>query len=244
MNEVMAIAGSTWRRILRMKVVYFLLLCVFVLISSAINYDVLSLQENKPLMIDVSLVLNTLAVVLVVIAMTFEIPRELREGVAATLLTKPLGRTQYLVGKCIGSIITAVVISVLITIGFFVIFWLSFGESVVQSLLEAHLLVAASAIPMSAIAVLFSVLLPEMITPILTAIALWFAFSTSRILDSGVGKYFYGGVLPDLDLFNFKSFSMVSAGWPYFALVVIWGIVFSVFALSLASLIFRFKDIK
>jgi len=244
MNEVMAIAGSTWRRILRMKVVYFLLLCVFVLIGSAINYDVLSMQEHKPLMIDVSLVLNTLAVALVVIAMTFEIPKELREGVASTLLTKPLGRTQYLVGKYVGTVITAVVISLLVTAGFVVILWISFSESVSPSLLQAHLLVAACSIPMAAIAVLFSIMLPEMITPILTAIALWFSFSTSRIIDNGIGKYLYGSVVPDLDLYNFKSFSMVTAGWPYFAMVVIWGVVFSIFALSLASLIFRFKDIK
>lgn len=244
MNEVMAIAGGTWRRILRMRVVYFLLLCVFILIGSAVNYDVLSLQEHKPLMIDLSLVLNTLAVALVVISMTFEIPKELREGVAATLLTKPLGRTQYLVGKFLGTVITAVIISVLVTIGFFVIFWLAFGESLMQPLLQAHLLVAASSIPMAAIALFFSVVLPEMITPIITAIAFWFAFSTDALLSSSVGRIFYGSIIPDLGLYNFKSFTMVSAGWTYFALAAVWGVAFSVFALALSSLIFRFKDIK
>ena len=53
-------------------------------------------------MIDVSLALNAVAAALVVISITFEIPRELRQGVASTLLTKSLGRTQYLAGKLIG----------------------------------------------------------------------------------------------------------------------------------------------
>lgn len=241
MNEIMAIAGSTWRRILRMKVVYFLILCVFILISSAVNYDVLSLQEHKPLMIDVSLVLNTIAVILVVISITFEIPREIHEGIAATLLTKPLGRTQYLVGKFVGIVMTSVIISLIITAGFFLIFSMAFGEALIISLLQAHLLIAASSIPMAAIAVLFSIALPEMITPILTAIAIWFSFSVGGLAKI---KFLYGGILPDLDLFNFKSAAMVNAGWSYFVTATLWGVVFSVFALSLSSLIFRFRDIK
>jgi len=244
MNEVMAIAGSTWRRILRMKVVYFLIICVWILIASAVNYNILSLGEEKALMIDVSLVLNTVAMALVVISMTFEIPKELHEGVAATLLTKPLGRTQYLVGKFMGTVITSVAIGIIITIGFFLIFYAFFGESLIVSLLQAHLLLVAASIPMTAIATLFSVVLPEMITPIMTAIALWFSFSTWQLAQYKYATFIYGGILPDLELFNFKSATMITAGWTYFVLATIWGIVFSVFALSLSSLIFRFKDIK
>ena len=241
MNEVMAIAGSTWRRILRMKVVYFLIVCVWILIASAVNYDVLSLGEQKPFMIDISLLLNTIAVALVVISMTFEIPKEIHEGVAATLLTKPLGRTQYLVGKCVGTIITAIAISLLIAAGFFVIFYFAFDETLIVSLLQAHVLVALSSIPMAALAVFFSVTLSEMITPIITAIAIWFSFSCSQLLHF---KYLYGGVLPDLDLYNFKSATMATAGWGYCFVAMLWGIFFGIFALSLSSLIFRFKDIK
>ncbi|MBN2641611.1 MAG: hypothetical protein JXR78_08165 [Victivallales bacterium] len=244
MNEIMAIAGSTWRRILRMKVVYFLIVCVWILIGSAMNYDILSLGEEKELMIDVSLLLNTIAIALIVISVTFEIPRELHEGAAATMLTKPLGRTQYLVGKFLGSVITAIIIGLIIAAGFFVLFYMVFGEPLIISLLQAHLLIIASSIPMTAIAVLFSMILPEMITPIITAIALWFSFSTSHLAKYGFMKIIYGGVLPDLDLFNFKSAAMITAGWSYVAMAAVWGAIFSVFALTLSSLIFRFKDIK
>ena len=244
MNEIMAIAGSTWRRILRMKVVYFLIVCVWILIGSAMNYDILSLGEEKELMIDVSLLLNTIAIALIVISVTFEIPRELHEGAAATMLTKPLGRTQYLVGKFLGSVITAIIIGLIIAAGFFVLFYMVFGEPLIISLLQAHLLIIASSIPMTAMAVLFSMILPEMITPIITAIALWFSFSTSHLAKYGFMKIIYGGVLPDLDLFNFKSAAMITAGWSYVAMAAVWGAIFSVFALTLSSLIFRFKDIK
>ena len=111
MNEIITIASGTWKNVLRMKVVYFLILCALVLVASAINYDVLSMGLQKELMIDVSLVLNSIAAMLVVISLTFEIPKELREGVASTLLSKPLGRFQYLLGKMCGCVITGAIIS-------------------------------------------------------------------------------------------------------------------------------------
>ena len=80
MNEIITIASSTWKNVLRMKVVYFLIFCALVLVGSAYNYDVLSMGLQKELMIDVSLVLNSIAAMLVVISLTFEIPKELREG--------------------------------------------------------------------------------------------------------------------------------------------------------------------
>jgi ABC-type transport system involved in multi-copper enzyme maturation permease subunit len=207
------------------------------------NYDVLSMQEHRPLMIDLSLVLNTIAVVLVVISITFEIPKELREGVASTLLTKPLGRTQYLIGKALGTIVTGLIISLIITAGFFIIFNFAFSEKGAVAIFQAHLLVAASIIPMAAMAVFFSVLVPEMVTPIITAIAIWFAFSTKVLSNVPI---LYAGVLPDLDLYNLKAFAVYGdkLSWGYIGLAIIWGILFSAFALSLASLIFRYKDIK
>ncbi len=243
MGEIMAIASGTWRRILRMKVVYFLIVCVWILIGSALNYDVLSLNQHKPLMIDVSLVLNTIAAVLVVLSITFEIPKELREGVASTLLTKPLGRTQYLLGKLVGTIVTGAIICAVIALGFFLIFNLSFGEKIVQPMIQTHMLVVASLIPMSALGVLFSVFLPEMIAPIVTLIGIWFSYSTKLIAKIPV---LYGGIVPNLDLFNFKAHAVyqVAIPWDYIGLVVLWGVAFSVFAMSLASLIFSYKDIK
>ena len=242
MGEIMAIASGTWRRILRMKVVYFLIVCVWILIGSALNYDVLSLNHHKPLMIDISLVLNTIAAVLV--AITFEIPKELREGVASTLLTKPLGRTQYLVGKMVGTLVTGAVICAVIAGGFFVIFNLSFNERVVMTMIQTHLLVILSLIPMSAIGVLFSVFLPEMVAPIITLIAIWFSYSTKYLFHKI--PVLYGGIIPNLDLFNFKSHAVyqIPVPWSYVGMVVAWGIAFSVFAMALASLIFSYKDIK
>lgn len=243
MNEIMAIAEGTWRRILRMRVVYFLIISVLIIIGSAVNYDVLSMGEEKAFMIDISLMLNTVAAVLVAISLSFEIPKELREGVASTLLTKPLGRTQYLIGKLIGTAVTGIVITGLIAVGFFFIYSFAFDDKIINSMFQGHLLVMASVVPMSAVALLFSVFIPEMLAALITALVIWFSFSTNQI--SGL-KIFYGGILPDLNLFNLKAMAVygTSIHWDYILLATLWGIVFSIFAAALASLIFGFKDLK
>ena len=243
MNEIITIASGTWKNVLRMKVVYFLIFCALVLVASAINYDVLSMGLHKELMIDVALVLNSIAALLVVISLTFEIPKELREGVASTLLAKPLGRFQYLLGKMIGCIVTGAVICFLIAVGSFIVFNISFAQRIDLAMFQSHLLVILALIPMSALGVLFAVLLPEVIAPIITVVVIWFAFST-KILQNVWGLY--GGSLPDLDLFNFKANAVyqINIPWMYILLVAVWGICYAAFALSLASIIFERKDIK
>ncbi len=243
MNEIITIASSTWKNVLRMKVVYFLIGCVLVLVASAINYDVLSMGLHKELMIDVSLVLNAIAALLVVVSLTFEIPKELREGVASTVLSKPLGRMQYLLGKTIGCIVTGAVICGLIAIGSFLVFNLSFNEKISLAMFQPHLLIILSLIPMASIGTLFSIILPEVLAPVATVVVIWFAYSTKVLSTVPV---LYGGILPDLDLFNFKSAAVYQTviPWQYIGFATLWGICYAVFATTLASMIFDRKDIK
>ena len=242
MNEIAALAGGTWNRILRMRVVYVLIVCVLALIGSAYRYDVLSLGQHKALMVDVSLLLNTIAAILIAISITFEISKEFREGVATTLLSKSLGRTQYLIGKLVGISIAGIVITGLIAVGFGVIFSSAF-DKIGQQMIIGHLLVMASVIPMSALAILFAVLLPESVAAIVTAIVIWFAHSATALTNV---KIVYGGIIPDLNLFNLKAAYSYAGGvsWVYLVLVLAWGIVYSVFTTSLAGIIFGNKDLK
>ncbi len=242
MSEVMAIASSTWRRVLRMKAVYFLILCTLILIACAYNYDVLSIGRHKELMMNVSLFLNTVAAVIVAVSLTFEMPKDIKSGVASTLLSKPLGRTQYLIGKLVGTVITGVVVCGLITAGFVFVFN-TFFDKTPFSMIQGHLMIIASLLPMCAVALLFSVLLPESIAAIVTAIAIGLSFSATKLSHV---KFVYGGIIPDLNLFDMRGEAVWGAGisWVYMAIAVAWGIVFCVFASSVASLVFGHKDLK
>ena len=122
MKEILTIAESTWKGILKMKVVYFLVICVWILIGSMYRYNEISLDRHRELMLDMSMFLNQLAGILTVLSLTFDIPRELREGIAATFLTKSLGRTKYLLGKTLGVYVVALVVNLLIAAGSYFIY--------------------------------------------------------------------------------------------------------------------------
>ena len=243
MGEIIAIASGTWKNILRMKVVYFLIFCVWVLVGIASMYEVLTIGYHKPLMIDVSLVLNSIAAVLVVLSVTFDIPRELRQGVAATLLTKSLGRTQYLAGKAVGICVAGAVICVLIAAGSFLIYCHTFSETVAATMLQAQLMLIVSLIPMSAMAIFFATLFPEVVAPVLTILAIWFSYSTGMLSNIPV---LYGGILPNLDFFNFKSHAVYMNPIPgfYMLMAALWGIAYALFLLMFTSFFFKAKDIK
>ena len=243
MEEIIAIASGTWKNILRMKVVYFLIFCVWILVGIASMYEVLTLGYHKPLMMDVSLVLNAIAASLTVLSVTFEIPRELRQGVAATLLTKSLGRTQYLVGKAVGICVAGFVICILISAGSFLIYSQTFAERITATMFQAHLMLIFSIIPMSAMAVFFATIFPEVAAPVLTILAIWFSYSTGALSHIPV---LYGGILPNLDFFNFKSHAVYMAPIPgyYMLLAVLWGIAYALFLLMFTSFFFKARDIK
>ena len=102
MKQILIISGSVWRRLLRLKSLYFLTACGIALMAISCSYKYLMGFEQKMLMTDVALVVTNLATILCVLALAFDIPRELKSGTATMLLSKPLGRNQFLLGKLLG----------------------------------------------------------------------------------------------------------------------------------------------
>lgn len=242
MNEVMAIAGSVWLRILKMKVVYFLVGCAIMEISVTGLYEVLMVSEHRMLMVDLSLLLTTVSGLLVVLSVAFDIPREMRDGSAAVLLSKPVGRPQYLIGKFLGIAGMAVLVSVFISIGFCGVHTYNFGY-LPTSALQGHVLAVLSVIPMSAIALFFAALLNEAPASILTAASVWFSHSAPALEKY---RIFYGGVVPDMNFFNLRAEAThnIQIDGIYLALAAAWAVVYSIGVIGFASLIFNARDLK
>jgi len=243
MNEIIAIGQGTWRKVLSMKVIYFLVFCALFLTANMANYDILSIGGEKALMIDMSLTVNTIALILISLSMAFEIPKELNEGAAATLLTKPLGRTQYLLGKLLGGTVIGIVFTVLTLIGSLFLLNVLIGVQPSTNIMNAHILMITSIVPMCAICILCGVALPESISPFAATAIIFGAFLTQGLFDIPV---LYGGILPDFDLFNIKahaSFETVVYPWSYVGLTALWGLIYSAFIMTIASMIFSNKDV-
>ena len=108
---------------------------------------------------------------------------------------------------------------------------------------QAQILIMGSVIPMCAIALLISVIIPENLAHLFSALAIWFSFSVTKLSKL---QYVYGGILPDLNLYNIRAEASYGfpVAWGYIGMVILWGLVFSVFSTTIASMVFGYKDLK
>jgi ABC-type transport system involved in multi-copper enzyme maturation permease subunit len=245
MGDILTIADNVWRRILRMKVLYFLIICAIIEISITSLYKVLMWREHRALMIDTSLLLTTLSGVLCVLALAFDIPRELREGTASSLLAKPLGRTQYLIGKYFGITVVAVVVTALISAGFCGVHYVVFDKLELANV-QGHLLAVAATLPMAAVALFFAALLNYQLAAVLTTAVIYLAHSTSVLTDIPGVEFLVGSVLPELELFNLRAEALYSQqlDWAYLAQAGAWGVCYSVALIALTGIFFSYRDLR
>lgn len=240
MGEVMAIASSFWKRILGMKVVYFLIICAITLIAITNLYDTLMIKEEKALMVDAAMFLTTIAGILSVLSLSFDIPKELSSGIASVLLSKPLGRTQYLIGKVVGTSVVGMFISGSISIGYFVIYSMSHGKIPIE-LIQASFLAVISVIPMAAIVLLFSSFLSEAASATASFIVIWFSYSAGALNIPLLS----GGIIPELSVFDMgaEAFYLLKISNTYLFFGFITAISTAIVLTITASLIFNTRDI-
>ena len=163
----------------------------------------------------------------------------------AWLLSKPLGRTQYLVGKFVGIVIVGLVVTGLISLGFVVVHKIAYEEWALEAF-KAHILTMGSIFPMAALALLFASMMTEASAAILTFLAIFVFNCLGSIPQLQKAMIIYGGIIPDLALFNLRGEAShgVALDWSYILLTPLWGILYSVALISITGLIFNRRDLK
>lgn len=235
MNEVFAIASSLWKRLLGVRVIYFLILCAISLIAITTMYDVLMIGEARALMVDTAMMLITVAAMLTVISLAFDIPKELQSGIASILLSKPLGRTHYLMGKLVGISWVGIIITSIISVGFLIIYSITHGQPSVN-LIKALILIILSVIPMASIVLLFSSFLNEAVAATISTAMIWIGFSLA---------FMQGYTLFDLSIFNmgaegFYDFNITTS---FVIKAAVSAVLTATSILCITSLIFNKRDL-
>lgn len=102
-RAIWAIAVNTFREAVRNKVLATLLFFSLVLPISAVVLGQMSLHEERRVTIDVSLFLSTLfAVIIAIYSSVTLLHTEFERRTIYTLLSKPIARWQFLIGKYLG----------------------------------------------------------------------------------------------------------------------------------------------
>jgi ABC-type transport system involved in multi-copper enzyme maturation permease subunit len=111
-----AIAGNTFRDLVRQKVFYFMLVFALILIGASLILVPLSFRGQLQTVMDVSLgAMSIFTMLLAVLSTAVLLPRDVEERTLYTILAKPVARFEYLVGKLAGVGIMLFIATLLMT---------------------------------------------------------------------------------------------------------------------------------
>ena len=204
-SRLSAITLNTFREAVRDRVLYNLVLFVLLLVASAPLFGEISIGLERLILVNVGLSsISLFGVIIAVFVGIGLVSKEIEKKTLYTILSRPVRRWEFIVGKCCGLLVTLVTNTALMTVGFYIAL-LATAHSLHRS--DANILVAIYFIVlqlmmMVAITLLFS----TFSTPIFSAI---FAFALFVI-----------GTFAE-DLKNFAAMASGGARWLVTALAYV-----------------------
>ncbi len=124
-SSVTAIAHNTFTELVRQKVFYILLVFALCAIGSSAYMAQLSFQEEFQMLKDVCLgAMSIFTSLLAILATANFLPKDLEDRTIYTLLSKPVPRFAYLLGKLAGIILLLLLFTLLMSAVFCLVLWL------------------------------------------------------------------------------------------------------------------------
>ncbi len=254
-NHVLALARGTFLETVRDRVFYLVAFFGFVMMSSTTILSPLTIGAQGKIVSDVGLAAMTLLGLLVVVFVgSGMVRKELDKGTITTILSKPIGRREYLLGKFLGLNLTMGAMLAVMSVMFLLMLLLSpgafslrFGVAFYLAFLELSVV--------TAIVVFFS----TCVSPVLAAVFTLGAFVAGHLSESmrDFGQLQQGFVgqkvatvvyylLPNLEVFNVRG--SVVHGDPvtaaHVALATLYGICWTALLLLLAGAVFSRKELR
>lgn len=251
--KIWAIAGITFKEAKRDRVLYLLFFFAALGIVAARVMAVLTVGDRVKIIKDVGLAsISVFGVLMAILIGTGLVYKEIDKKTIFTLLSKPLHRAEFILGKFLGLVLTLFVMTLAMTLIFLAIVY-AHTLTIEGTLLVAVAYIFLELVLVTAVAVLFS----SFSTPILSSLfALAFylighlSWGLELILRKtrpGAGRTLVRAlyaVLPDLENFNFKTEVVHNLPIPpgIHVSAILYGVCYTAFILGLAVLVFRRRD--
>jgi len=260
-NAVLAIARSTFRQLVRDRLLYGIVFFAVALLFFGLVLGELSLHEEQRVVVDVGLAgISLFTTIAATIAGVNLLYKELDRKTLFTVLSKPIARWQFVAGKFAGLVVTILLALALMGV-VLVLILLGKGMSVPAALPPFLALNAVEAVVVTSVAVFFS----SFATPFMSGIFTFGLFLIGRNGDvlaelaersagNAPGLLFDGllGIVPNLYLF-YPSGRMFEEGYrsvhtdfvplDYVAWSALYGLAYAACLLLLAMAIFRRRDV-
>jgi ABC-type transport system involved in multi-copper enzyme maturation permease subunit len=243
------IKGYVKERVLLVVLVFALLLMV-----SSYVLAPLAVGAQRKIIVDVGLAsISVFGVLLVILIAAGSYSRERDKGILPNILSKPVGRVDFILGKFIGTWLTVLLVMACMTLVYFCVMLIS-RTSFNTVIFAAILLSALEVGVVTAVMTFFSTFTSPLLSALFTCCVVVSGHLSGDLLEfarhfggagfqvlSSIGYY----VLPNLALFNVRSEAV--HGLPlmesYVYSVALYGTFYTLFALFLSALIFRRKDV-
>jgi ABC-type transport system involved in multi-copper enzyme maturation permease subunit len=172
-SRLSAITLNTFREAVRDRVLYNLILFVLLLVASAPLFGQISIGLERLILVNVGLTsISLFGVIIAILVGIGLVSKEIEKKTLYTILSRPVRRWEFIVGKYFGLLLTLVVNAAFMTVGFYIALLIT-ARGLNRS--DAGLLVAIYFIVLQfAMMVALTLLFSSFSTPIFSAI---FAFA-------------------------------------------------------------------
>ena len=254
-TRMQAIAVNTVREAVRSKVLYVLLFFALALIGTGVLLSTLSYVERERILQDVGLASIRLfgAAIAIFVGVNL-IHKEIDRRTIFTILSKPVSRTEFLLGKFFGLVVTLWIQVAIMAAGFVAVSLLA-GAPVNAGHAKALVLVAGELALLAAVATLFSSFTTPMLASLFGAGFYLVGHLTRDLRELGAqsespamaqATAVLHRVLPDLEAFNASIEAVHGLAIPASAVwqPLLYGVFYATALLVLAALIFQRRDLR
>jgi len=255
MSAILAVARGTFREAVRDRVLFLVVgFGVAALVMSRVLAPI-ALGEGDRVTIDLGLsTLGLLGIVIVALVGTGLVHKELERRTIHVVLSRPVSRASYLVGKWLGlSGTMAVAVAAMGVILLAVAVWMR-GPQAIGPVTQAVFLLTLSNMVLAALAVLFS----SLSTPVLSVVYTLGLYATgfwtndmrdfAAVMPGALGSLVRGVsfVMPNLELFNLRPqvAHMESAPTIQLVLALGYALAYAAAVLALAVVAFERRELK
>lgn len=253
--KIFAIALNTFREAIRDKILYSILFFALLMIGATFFLGQLSIGDFSKVVKDLGLasisIFGTVISIFVGIGLVY---KEIERRTIYTILSKPIHRYQFLLGKFSGLALTLLVEVVIMTVAFTAIV-LAVDGTITPMLYVAIGFIFQELLLITAFAVLFSSYSSPMLAGLFTSSIFVIGHLTADLRSFGrqsdnpalqqvMDVLYY--VLPNLENFNYKAQVVHQVAIPTEQLLfsLMYGIIYGGVVLALAALIFERRDFK
>lgn len=255
MRSIRAIAFNTFREAVRDRILYLFVGFAVVLVVSTKLFGLLTVGDEAKIVKDIGLAAMQFFSMLIAVMMSMLlVSREVDSRTVFMILSKPVPRWHFLLGKYLGLVAIVAANLLLVTVVLFVMVLAYTGEAD-PMLFFAAAMTLLEMLVLAAFAILFAVLTKPILGSLMTlavflvghlSAELWLI--TQRLpgafTKALITVVYY--LLPNLERFNFRTevvhdlpIPAAAVGW-----AVVYAVAFAAVALVLADLRFRSKDLR